>query len=277
MKKTKNIRLELVINTLNFLIQLQNQIRRELNKKVSLQKLILYYFFKGLSINLKRKHGFVQDFIENDQDLAILNDDLINIDSCIDQYPDDIAATLGGLDEKDRLLQRDLIDQYHLLKAKELRLLQKEDQLAKLDTDSSKLIQEKHELKMQVMIKDAEISNLKSSIDYETKFTQLYKFREEQLSEENRELRNENREQRSTIREMKKLLVKIQRNTDELLRREKSWFNQVVKYATPVLSFLGANMAAKTNKETGGSKTIIDNITEMINQFSLGDQKPTID
>lgn len=269
MKKVKNIRLELVLSTFTFLTQLQNHLRRITSKKVSFQKLILYFFFKGLSVNLKRKVSFVQEFINNDPNLSLLNDEMISIDPHFDQFHDDISATLGALDEKDKLLQRDLIDQYHLLKAKELRLIQKEEQLTQLEKKYDKFVSEKHELKIQVMIKDAEIEILKTNIEYEKKFASQYQSHEEKLEEENRELRTEHSKQRSTIKDMTKLIKKIERNTNELLRREKSWINQILKVGLPAMaSYMGAKNGAKPKGENKEGEQILDKVTNLIQELA---------
>ncbi len=271
----KNIRLELVANTFHFLVQMQNLMRRKAGKKVSFQKLILYYFFKGVSLNLKRKQDFVQKFIQNDQNLAELNAELTIIDQSIDQFRDDTAAALNGLSEKDYLLQRDLINQFHLLQSKELRLIKKEENLTRLEQKSTMQLQEVNDLKMQLLLKNAELELKTSELNsckqwFDSTYDKLKVCQSEIAA-----LRNEKIERRSNFRELKKLLEKVKQNTDELLRSEKSWFNQVLKFALPVLAYFGAKAGSNKKSDSPDTASLMKEIKEISKELTVLSKVPS--
>ena len=78
------------------------------------------------------KPSIVQEYANKATELNTIEGELYMIDKSLDQESPENDPKFAQKREKDRLLQRDLIDQFNQIRAKELRLLQNEDKFANM-------------------------------------------------------------------------------------------------------------------------------------------------
>lgn len=236
--KKKNYRLELTENIHNLLVVIQNQILKEAGSKPSFRLIILYYFNKGLNVNLKLKTSIVQKSANNAHDLISIESSFASLDQCLDQYITMEEQKLDGLDGKDRLLQRDLMDQFNILRNKELRLTKEEANFTKRYEKSSNSEHKAHQMELTNLQLQGEVSKHIQKI-------QLYELQDANNKERIKQLTKEREEQSVTLNTMQRDISKILKQTYILVKDKESLFNKIVPLLTPLAAYLGSKAGAK--------------------------------
>lgn len=267
MKPLKNIRFAFGNETMNLITEMQNIMRKETGRKVSIQRVVMFYFSQGIGSNLSRRKDIVQKLFNNDQYLQGLIADFTRFDHSLEQNSNGIVQGLGVFDQElkrittnEQLMQMDLLDQHRILRAKERNLEENRIELEKqleIIVEKEAYWAEKDKI---IKKQEIEIANLGDKLNNSAFSLQLeaqkHGFTKEQLvrlSESFEELKEEKfnlyqdlRDFKSNLKENSNQLSKIRRSTDKLVEAENSIMNKILKWATPVISYFAAHQSVKS-------------------------------
>ncbi len=246
MIEKSNYRLEYEGSTRNLLIGLQSQIRKGSQKTLSFRKIILHYFYQGVRVDIRRKPNTVQELFNNASELIRLESEFTPFDQDMNQVSIENGLQAGETVDKSKLLQSDLIDQFYILRSKELRLMKNEADLEKRIAKIPEYEKNDKEKSFKIQVLELRINSLESKNESTKRFSDLFEKQVEMKDKELDEIRKDNRNLASAVRKIKNDIKTILSNTNKLVRSDENLFNKVLKSAGPAIgSFFGSSEGVK--------------------------------
>lgn len=272
--ENRSNRFEFSESTLSLLNQMQLEIKKRAGRKISIQKLVMYYFTLGLRSKISFKSQMVQKHFTNDPYLMANLEECKHLVHSLDQDEIGFELSLKGIEQnasiltsREQLLQLDLIEQ--LDKMHKIRREQEEnDRIIQLNQE--KLRKKEVELSENSQKWQVELTgyrNIKSDLDKsksdlrvkesilklkEETIKELEKGNEKLQSEKDR-LYNLLSESQQSFKDYSSQLKSIRHATDKLLEAENSITNKLLRWAPPIITYFVANQSIKSalseNKE----------------------------
>ena len=240
----KSIRLELPISIYNLLVVLQNSIGRKSGKKASFRKILLYYFYMGLNHELSLKPKIVQEYLRKSKELYRIVDDLYMFEQRLVQDFSRNDAEYNEESQKDWLQKRDLIDQFNLIRAKELQLAKNIEEFAKEKQKFKGKLKDHYQF-------ESKIYGYENKIYFQEKLLEL---KDDTISQLEKTIKDLRQKKMSLHDKFERKLNIILSHTSQLVRSDNSKMKYVwIALASAVGSLGGKlineNVLKKKNKE----------------------------